>query len=223
MDFSIFTNTLCAMQKTDMLNKIMTLLLIGLITNTSLAQIPDSSKVKKFTYTNNPNKGKVVGVTKSQLDAKAYYDSGFNLIENGEFNKAIKPLKKAIQIDSTGNCVTGQNGMAFSELGYAYGRLGEIEKAHDLLDKAIEINEFLSEAYLIKAVLFLQKKDSKNGLYYLDLLLTKVPDFATGYVQRGFLLDSIGESNKALSDFNTFLKLMEEQNQKSNDLIESRK
>lgn len=204
-----------------MLNKIMLVLLIGLITNISFGQIPDSSKVKKFTYTNNPNKEKLVGVTKSQLDAKIYYVSGFNFIENGEFYKSIQPLKKAIEIDSTGNCATGENGMAYNELGYAYGRLGEIEKAHNLLDKAIKINELLPEAYLIKAVLFLQIKDKKNSLYYLTLLLTKVPDFATGYVQRGFLLDSIGEDDKALSDFNTFLKLMEDQNQKSNELMES--
>lgn len=179
-------------------------------------QISDSTEVKQITYTSNSNKDKIVMVTEQQMKAKPDYDKGYSLVGNHEFNKAIKPLKKAIKIDSTGNCGTGKNGMAYSELGYAYTRLGDFDNAVIYLDKAIEINKLAPEPYLSKSVIQMQQGNNELALQTLGSLIKYIPEYAMAYVQRGFLYNSTKKHELALQDFNKYLEIVKEQNQEQN-------
>lgn len=179
-------------------------------------QITDSAEVKQITYDPNSNSGKIVLVTKQQLQAKPSYDKGYSLVGNHEFNRAIKPLKKAIEIDSTGNCGTGENGVAYSELGYAYARLSDLDNALIYLNKAIVINKLNPEPYLSKSSVLIQQGNDELALQTLDALIKYIPDYAIAYSQRGFLFHSINEYELALQDFIKYMEIVKEQNQEQN-------
>ena len=124
--------------------------------------------------------------------AKHNYDNGFLLLENHEFEEAIVQLKIAINIDSTGNCATGKNGMAYSELGYAYTRLGDFEKAIPILNKTIKINNKIPEPYLSKSVIQMQQGNNELAIETLDTLIRYCPNFSMAYAQRCFINNYIG-------------------------------
>ena len=195
---------------------LITTFLSVLLTSNLFGQINDSTEVKQITYNPNSNSEKMVMVTEQQMKAKPDYDKGYSLVGNHEFNKAIKPLKKAIKIDSTGNCGTGNNGMAYSELGYAYTRLGDFDNAIIYLDKAIEINKLVPEPYLSKSVILMQQGNNELALQTLDSLIKYIPEYAMAYVQRGFLYNSTKKYELALQDFNKYLEIVKEQNQEQN-------
>jgi len=180
------------------------------------AQKSDSSTVIPITYKPTSAKEKLVKVTAQQMKANSEYQKGYNLVGNREFKKAIPPLKKAISIDSTGNCGTSNNGIAYSELGLAYTRLGDFTNAIIYLNKAIQLNNFLPEPYLSKSILLMQQGKNDLALETLNLLIVNVPDYAMGYVQRGFLYNSTQKYELALQDFNTFLEVVKKQNQQQN-------
>ena len=191
------------------------------IASNVIGQTNKSPKVSQVTSSYNSNQGERIAVTKQQMKANPDYIKGYDYVGNHEFTKAINPLKKAIEIDPTGNCASGDNGRAHSELGYAYSRLGDFANAMIYLNKAIEINKMLPEPYLTKAAFLLQKGDNENALIELNELIKVIPDYSMAYVQRGFLYASTNKNELALQDFNEYLSLVkkqkEEQDQK--DLI----
>ncbi|MFH0892853.1 MAG: hypothetical protein V2A54_00320 [Bacteroidota bacterium] len=191
-------------------------LICFLFTSNAQGQVNDSSDVKQITYKPDLGNRKMILVSKQQLKAKPYYDKGYSYIGNNEFNKAIKPLKKAIKIDSTGNCGTGKNGMAYSELGYAFSRLNDISNAFFYLDKTIEINKFVPEPYLSKSVILMKQGKNDLALKELDSCIKNNPEYALVYVQRAFLFSSIKNYELALQDYSMFLKVIKEQNQEQN-------
>ena len=182
----------------------------------SYGQTGDSTRVKQITYEPNSDKKELVRVSEQQMKAKPYYDEAYSLADNHEFEKAIKSYKKAVEIDSTGNCGTGTNGIAFGELGYAYTRIGDFKNAITYLDKAIELNKFAPDPYQNKSVLLMQQEKNDLALNVLDSLIEYVPDYAMGHVQRGFLYSSIAKYELALQDFNKYLELIKKQNQEQN-------
>ena len=179
-------------------------------------QTNDSTRVKQIIYEPNSGKNKIVRVSEQQMKAKPFYLEGYSFIDNHEFEKAIKSYKKAIEIDSTGNCGTGTNGIAFGELGYAYTRMGDFKNAITYLDKAIELNKFAPDPYQSKSVLLMQQGKNELALNVLDSLIEYVPEYAMGYVQRGFLFNSTAKYELALQDFNKYLALIKKQNQEQN-------
>lgn len=179
-------------------------------------QIVDSSKVEKIYYDNDSKNKKGIWLTGLQLKAKPDYNLGYSLNGNHEFAKAIEPLKRAIEIDTTGNCGTGKNGTAYGELAYSYTRLNDYNNAIMYLDKAIQINGKIPEPYLNKAVLLSQHRQDEQAIKTLDLLIENIPNYALAYVQRGFIFESIKKPEQALNDFKMFLGLVKEQKQEKN-------
>jgi tetratricopeptide (TPR) repeat protein len=179
-------------------------------------QTKDTTQVKQITYEPNADKKETVRVSEQQMKAKPFYDQGYSFVDNYQFAKAIDAYKKAIEIDSTGNCGTGTDGIAFGELGYAYARLGDFQNAITYLDKAILLNKFAPDPYQTKSVLLMQQGKNDLALPVLDSLIEFVPDYAMGYVQRGFLYNSTGEYKLALHDLNKYLELIKQQNQEQN-------
>jgi tetratricopeptide (TPR) repeat protein len=197
--------------------------LFYLFTPQLFAQATDSSKVEKVTYGENDFKKEIVLVSAQQLKAKEFYEKGYSFVENHEFEKAIKALKKAVNIDSTGNCGTGTNGIAYSELGNAYLRIGDFKNAIVYLEKAINLNKLSPEAYQSKAVLLMQQGKNDLALTVLDSLIKFVSSYAIAYVQRGFLYNKMNKYESALQDLTQFLQLIKIQNQElgTSSLIEN--
>ena len=176
----------------------------------------DSSKVEKIYYDSDSKNKKGIWLTGLQLKAKPDYDLGYSLNGNHEFAKAIEPLKRAIEIDTTGNCGTGKNGTAYGELAYSYTRLDDYNNAIIYLDKAIQINGKIPEPYLNKAVLLSQHGQNEQAIKTLNLLTENIPNYAMAYVQRGFIYELIKQPEQALNDFKMFLDLVKEQKQEKN-------
>jgi tetratricopeptide (TPR) repeat protein len=156
---------------------------------------------------------KNISPTTQQIQALPDFNKGYYLLENHEYNKGIKFLKRAITIDSIGNCGTGEDGVAYSEIGYAYMRLGDYPNALEYLNKAININAFNASAYLSIAVIMESQKDFQEALQTLDTLNHRVPEYAIGYAQKGFILEHLGKNELALIEYNKFIKLVNEQGQ----------
>lgn len=199
-----------------------TILVSSICLSNLFGQINDSKETEQITYNSGSTKKESAPLTKQQSKAKPEYEKGYELVSNGDFKKATKALKKAIDIDPTGNCGTGRNGMAYSELGYTYSRMGDLENAMTYLNKAIEINKYLPEAYLNKCVVFMQAQRQDLALSELEKLIKYNPDYAMGYAQRGFIYSMSENYDQALKDFNKFLDLVKdpEQAQSSQGLVE---
>ena len=194
---------------------ILTTVLISIVFTANIyGQTGDSSKVKQVNYSLNPNKAKTDIITEQQMKAKHNYDKGESLIEKHEFEKAIKQLNKAIEIDSTGNCGTGRNGIAYRKLGYVYKSLDDYENAITYLNKAIEIDKFIATPYISKTVILMQQKNNELAFQTFDSLIKYVPDYAMAYVQRGSLYHSTKQYELAIKDLNSYIEIIEEQNQK---------
>ncbi|NQZ44637.1 MAG: tetratricopeptide repeat protein [Flavobacteriaceae bacterium] len=188
------------------------------------AQAIDSSKVTKIEYNYLKGSKTKVLVTPQQQKAQAAYRSGYAYVNQNKYQAAISPFMTAIKIDSTGNCGTGRNGMAHSELAYVHTRLGAYDKGLAYADKALALNDSIPEPYLTKAVIFQQRKEFKKALQVLDTLVVRVPRYAMGFAQRGLLLDYIGQDEKAVSDYKESIRLFKEQglnDNPSNSLIKT--
>ena len=157
-------------------------------------------------------------VNEQQMLAKTDFDKGFAHNSAGEFNEGISTLKKAIEIDYTGNCGSGDDGAAFNELGYAYTRLKNYDSARLHLDKAIALNPSYTKAYLNKSVVFMQQKQFDESIAVLNTLLQAKPDLAMVFAQRGFVYKAKGDTQHAIEDFKKYLELTKDKKQDDNML-----
>ncbi len=176
-------------------------------------QLNDSSKVKKIYYDYKSTNKNGVLITKSQYEAISNYEKGYSLNGNHEYNKAIIFLKEAIEIDSTGNCGTGKNGMAYSELAYSYTRLEDFNNAIIYFDKAIQINKYIPEPYENKTVMLSAQGKYEEALKTINLLIKNIHEYDLAYAQRGFIFISLNKPELALNDFRYFLSIMKAHNQ----------
>ena len=62
----------------------------------------------------------------------------------------------------------------------------------------------------------MQQGKNELALNVLNSLIDYIPDYAMGYVQRGFLYNSTEKYELALQDFNKYLEIIKEQNQEQN-------
>jgi tetratricopeptide (TPR) repeat protein len=185
---------------------------VGMMIATKLPTI--KLQPTKVTYIKDPDKEKGYSsdLTESQQKAKADFLAGTLLNNSKQYLQAIEKFKKAIEIDSTGNCGTQLNGAAYGELGDCYSSLGDYSNAIIYFDKGIQINKYYPLTYLHKANMLLIQNKSDEALTTLDSLISNDPNEPIAYAQRGLLYDST-QTKMALADFKMFLTLTNEQNQ----------
>lgn len=199
-----------------MKNLFFLLFAFGLFNADIVCQVTDTMQVKQTQYNYVTGGSRFMNFSEQQLNARPHYLKGSMLVGNREFSKAIQQLELAIEIDSTGNCCSGRNAMAHSELGYAYLMLKEYENALCYLNMAIEINELYSESYLRKAATIAEMGEIEKAIKTLDGGIELIPEGAILYMQRGSLHEVIGKYEMALKDFYKFLELVELQKQTEN-------
>ncbi len=194
------------------MKKFITIAICGLMSLSAFGQELKSNKVEQIGYAPKLDKAYSDELTETQLKARQDYKLGYSLIGRHNFKEAIPYLKKAIEIDTTGNCGSRKNGMAYSEIGYAYTRLGEFDNALPYLTKAIELNKYIPEPYLSLAIIQMQRGDKKKAEETLTTSIENIPNYAMSYVQRGYLYNSDKKYKLALNDFKSYLELIDKQN-----------
>jgi tetratricopeptide (TPR) repeat protein len=141
--------------------------------------------------------------------AKEYYRLGDSMIDTGPFPAVIDNLRKAIELDSTGDCGIGLKGFVHGELGYAYLSNGDTTNALRFYDRSILLDPTCKNSYprLHKAfVLWTQKK--AEPAYKLNReVINKMPTCADAYAQRGFFYESDNKIDLAIKDFKVALEL----------------
>ena len=95
------------------------------------------------------NSGSSGGSSNSCGGKADYFDRGQKAFENGDWNDAVKNLKKAVAENS-------DNAEAYNLMGYSYRRMGEADSAFDAYAKALDIDpkhrgahEYLGQTYLL--------------------------------------------------------------------------
>ncbi len=205
------------------MKRILLVFTLILVSSFSFSQIIDSTKVTKIQYQSEKTEKRIVKVTKEQIEANKLYEKGYALINKNQYKEATIFFLQAIEKDSTGNCITGKNGMAHSELGYCYTRLGDLDNAIKYLNKSIKLNKSIPEPYLSLAVIYSSQKKYQDAIDILNQSIENVPKNAMSYVQRGFIYDYLNKDELALNDYNRSLELFEKQGQLTNSkpLIDS--
>jgi tetratricopeptide (TPR) repeat protein len=157
-------------------------------------------------------KGYTSQLTTSQEKANSDFLEGASFNKNHQYSRAIEKLKKAIEIDSTGNCGTGINGTAFGELGNSYFKMADSDSAIWYFDKGIHLNKHYPINYLHKATVLAMQNKNDEAIKTLDELILNISNEPIAFAQRGILYDST-KAELALKDFDMFLTLIKDQNQ----------
>lgn len=144
------------------------------------------------------------------------YKEAYQCITNGNYNKSIRLLTKAIQLDSLGNCGTGINGKAQNELGYANMRIQKFKLSRELFDKSIELNPRNPDPRTNKVTSYLLEKDLEKAKIELDVFIKELPGYPLAYWQKGNILENEGKIKEANLEyrkaraFNRRLKILPE-------------
>src|SRR5689334_16843187 len=120
--------------------------------------------------------------SKQQSKAQDYFNTGYEEVNKGNYEKAISHFEKAIKADPTGNCGTNIKGKAHGELGYAYFRTGDSVQAMTYYNKSIQLDKRNPYPRVNKAALLLMQKKHQAAEQELDALITTNPTFIDGYV-----------------------------------------
>jgi tetratricopeptide (TPR) repeat protein len=135
-----------------------------------------------------------------------YLVLGKALLENGSYNQAFQALE-------TYTLYVPDDAQGWLALGQAYTGSGALEEAQESLDKAIELDESLAEAYVARGLVFIELDEGQSAVN--DLLQANRIErrsFAIN-LNLGRALFASGRLNEARSQFNTSLDLAEEDQQ----------
>jgi tetratricopeptide (TPR) repeat protein len=101
--------------------------------------------------------------------AKEEYDAALKLLQAGEYEKAIEPLKKAISIQR-------DYFHAYNDLGVLYMKLKQLDPAVEALQKAIKINDKVYLPQLNLGIVLNRQGKHREALDVLTKLQTRYPD-----------------------------------------------
>ncbi len=129
------------------------------------------------------------------------YKKAYQYITNGAYNKSIKLLESAIELDPLGNCGTGVNGKAQNELGYAYLRIHDYELSRQFFDKSINLNPKNPDPRMNKVASYILEKNLTKAKIELSIFIEELPGYPLAYWQRGNILELEGKIKEALIDY----------------------
>ena len=121
------------------------------------------------------------------------FQEGMKLMRPGKYPDAIVHFTHALDIG-------GQLPQAYLERGNAHRSLGESEAALADFQAAAGLDSSLADAHNGIAIIYLERHDSRHALEELNKSLALEPTIEA-YYQRGLILESQGEHQKAIADF----------------------
>ncbi len=129
--------------------------------------------------------------------AEAWLYLGVANILQGKFAVAVKALQRAISLNP-------EDAQAHARLAEAYERRHQLDQASQAVDRALELRPDLPIAGLLAARLARHAGDYHKARVGLDRLISGTPPASTlaeAQVERGFVLDGLGEYAAAFAAF----------------------
>ena len=136
------------------------------------------------------------------LDPMSHSNLGTYLQERGHFAEAIEQHNRAISLTSDAGLLAA----TYANLGAAYRKLGEDEKARASFDQALRLNPNQSNAYLGLGQL-LEKQNRREDAINSYSRSVELRPTDMGFLLLGHALESAGRRPEALAAYQAALKL----------------
>ena len=125
--------------------------------------------------------------------------------EHGDFSSCIKQATEVID-----RCPPNSHALAYTVRGTAHRRSGEYSRAIADLDRAIELDPKIADAYTQRAFAYQQGKLNASSKQILDDLNRAIKLDATtalSYLLRGNELEKLNDHDAAIADYDQALRL----------------
>ena len=139
------------------------------------------------------------------LDPMSRSNLGVYLQEHGRLPEAMEQYNRTIHLTSDAGLLAA----TYANLGAAYRKLGEDEKARDSYDQALQLNPNQSNAYLGLGQL-LEKQNRLDDAISNYSKSVELRPTDTGFLLLGHALESAGRRPQALAAYQAALKLSPE-------------
>jgi len=135
-----------------------------------------------------------------QLTATAFYNSGVDKYNAGDYQGAIADYNQAIKLKP-------DYATAYFNRGSSKYNLGDYQGAIADYSQAIKLNPDYAEAYINRGVSKDDLKDYQAAIADFNQAIKLKPDYAAAYTNRGVSKGKSGDYQGAIADFNQAIKL----------------
>ena len=132
--------------------------------------------------------------------SKQKFDEGFKLCLDGKFREAVPVLNEALKLNPN-------NGDAYRELGWAYTRLKDFDKALFNRNKAVELNPNDLYAREGIAIVHNERKEYDKAISVCNEGIKINPNFEPFYHTRGNSYKGLKKYRQAIADFNKAIEI----------------
>jgi tetratricopeptide (TPR) repeat protein len=159
---------------------------------------PLQLEAQKITETQKSAANEAPPVQEEQLTAQTWFERGFQYYESKNFDEAVRCNTEAIRFNP---------GYAFAHFsrGYAFSKMGDLEKAISNYDKAIELAEsditYRAAYYAFRGNAYLAKDSIDSASADLNEAIFINPDYANGYSYRGAAHCANDDIESAIADY----------------------
>jgi len=145
-------------------------------------------------------------ITTSSPEAFKYYSEGRRYHHSAEYRKSISMMERALEIDP-------EFALAYRSMAMSYSNLGYGSKMSELLKKAFELKDRLSEgeSYLIQGEYYREsEKTYDKAIEAYNKLLNLYPTHMTGNINLGLLYEELEDWDKALERYDVCIQNKDE-------------
>jgi serine/threonine protein kinase/tetratricopeptide (TPR) repeat protein len=144
--------------------------------------------------TDRPAGRPIAEVTTTSLEAYQLYSEGLEASRNSRFVDARKPLEEAVKIDPS-------FAMAYFELSYIVGRMGETGLSEQYRDRVLEHLDRLSarQQLLVQAEYLRLEGELEKSVDLLETLIARYPDEEEAYIGLARAYDALNRPERQLA------------------------
>ena len=142
----------------------------------------------------------VVSASAAIAGAKEDFLAGFAAFKSGDVDTALFMANQILQrpnINAKGKAV------AYTLRGMCYAKQKRIDAAIDDLNRAIDLNPNIPQAYKQRASIWLSRREPQKAYEDSTKAINLKPDFYSVYGLRGLALQQLKQIDLALKDFST--------------------
>lgn len=139
----------------------------------------------------------------SRMQACRYASYGKNYLDKAEYQKAVKEISKALELEP-------KFGTAYYYRSLAYMNMEDYEKAISDINMAIELTNEVFGYYTQRGTIYLFKKDYEKAIKDFNKSLTIEGRNIVAYINRGDAFRLSGQLENAITDYTSALGLNED-------------
>ena len=133
--------------------------------------------------------------------AKEHFATGFELIQQGNYEEAIEQFDEALSLDP-------QYAAAYNNRGTAYDDLGLPTRAIQDYDDAIRLNPQYADAYYNRGITYNNVPGQRGrAIQDFDEAIRLDPQHKEAYGNRGSIYTILGQPERAIEDFDEVIRL----------------